>query len=249
MIDDLFARHPWTTNPVPLPSRAGMLGDEEMQLFYYLARDAFVGEGTIVDAGSFLGKSACCFAAGLRANPKFRPHRDRIHCFDDFRVHESNAVQFLRDRFGIRAEVGDSTRALFDRQIADVRELLEVHEGDFHTVAWQHQPIEILMVDIAKSESLGRRVIEAFFPDLIAGRSIVIQQDYHHAWLPHLHVAMEYLAPYFELVAPIVDFSAVFRLKRPIPADELARAAALDFSPAEQIALMEAGKRVPAQSI
>ncbi len=99
------------------------------------------------------------------------------------------------------------------------------------------------MVDIAKSPSLGQKVIELFFPNLIPGESLVIQQDYHHPLLPHIHVTMEYLADYFDLVAPRVDDSAVFRLRSAIPERALRRAITYDFSFEEQQQLIESAIR------
>lgn len=216
-----------------------MLQPREAALFYWLAREAFTGAGTIVDAGSFLGKSAAYFAHGLRQNPRFDPARDRVHCFDNFLVNEATTVGFLQREFGLDRTVGSSTRALFDSQVAPVCDLIEVHAGDFHTAAWEPRPVEILLVDIAKSPSLGCRVAELFFRDLLPGKSYVVQQDYHHPWLPHLHVVMEYLSPWFDLVVPRCDDSAVFRLREPISDEAWRRVVADDFTAAERLDLMD----------
>ncbi len=249
MSHEIFALRPWLTNAHPLPNApVGMLGRTEAKFFYHLAKDAFTGRGTIVDAGSFLGKSAYCFAKGLQANPMFDSSRHRVHCFDNFLVNEVGTIDFICHQLGQKMSLGESTREIFERQVAPVRDLLEVHEGDFHVMPWQHQPIEILMIDIAKSESLGKRVVEVFFPDLVPGLSIVGHQDYHHPWLPHIHVVMEYLADCFQLVAPRLDDSAGFVLTREIPAEMLRRAVDYDFSIAEQIALMDrAVERLPVE--
>jgi tetratricopeptide (TPR) repeat protein len=215
-----------------------MLGTKEASLYYYLAKDAFSGHGTIVDAGSFLGKSGYYLAQGLRANPHYVPGTHRVHCFDNFIVNESITVAFIESHLGQRLAIGDSTRNLFDAQVAPVVDLLEVHAGDFYTATWPEEPIEILIVDIAKSQGLGRKVIENFFPHLIPGESLVIQQDYHHPWLPHLHVVMEFLAEYFELVVPRADDSAVFFYKAAIPNELLERAIRYDFTGSEQLELM-----------
>lgn len=236
----LFDERPWSDRPVSLPDDlVGMLGLHEASLFHDLAKGYFSGGGAIVDAGSFLGKSGYCFAQGLLANPKFDKARDRVHCFDDFVCHDQHTVDFIVRGFGERIAVGSSTRSYFDRQVQSVGDLLEVHAGDLHTIEWQRQPIEILMIDVAKTESLGRRCVELFFRDLLPGTSLVIHQDYHHPWLPHIHVVMEYLADYFELVAPRVDYSAAFLLTKEIPESMLARAIAYDFSPDEQLNLMD----------
>jgi tetratricopeptide (TPR) repeat protein len=237
----LMARQPWLNTSLHLPhSPVGMLGGREARLYYYLAKEGFSGIGTIVDAGAFLGKSAYFLAEGLRANSHYDPSRHRIHCFDNFLVNEDATVRFVKDNLGKDVAVGDSTRPLFDAQVAPVRAMIDVYAGDLHTIEWPHQPIEILLVDVAKSVSLGQRVVELFFSDLIPGESLVIQQDYHHPWLPHIHVVMEYLAEYFELVVPRADDSAVFRYVSPIPKEMLHRVIAYDFSGPEQLALMKA---------
>lgn len=239
-IHELMRARPWATwsNPTSeVPS--GMLGGHEALLCYYLAKDGFTGVGTIIDGGSFLGKSAYFLAQGLRANPNYAPERDRIHCFDNFLVNDDLTIQFINSFSKRRLAVGDSTRDIFEEQVASVRAMVDVHAGDFHTVAWPPQPIEILFVDIAKSKSLCSRVLEVFFPHLIPGESVVIHQDYHHPWLPFIHVTMEYLAEYFELIVPRTDDSAAFLFRAPIPRDVLQRAIEYDFSFEEQMALMD----------
>jgi tetratricopeptide (TPR) repeat protein len=236
----LIQSRPWFAHDVRLPNQPkGMLGKHEAQLCYYLARDAFNGSGVIVDAGSFLGKSAYFFAEGLRANPCYDAARDRIHCFDNFLVNEGATVQFVSVELNRTMAIGDSTREIFASQVSSVSNMLEIHAGDFHTISWAQRPIEILMVDIAKSPSLGGRVAEAFFSSLIPGESLVIHQDYHHPWLPHIHVTMEHLAEYFDLVVPRVDDSAVFRCREAIPPDVLQRAIDYDFSHDEKLLLMD----------
>ena len=208
-------------------------------MLYRLARNDFQGHGAIVDAGSFLGRSAYCLAQGLRANPRVAVGRDRVHCFDNFLVNDDFTLEFLRNRLHLAVAIGDSTRTVFESEVRTVRDQLEVHAGDFHVATWPDRPVEILLVDIAKTIALGGRVVEIFFPRLIPGRSLVVQQDYHHPWLPHIHVVMEYLADYFELVVPRLDDSAVFRSRDTIPAAMLKRAMAYDFTPVEELQLMD----------
>jgi hypothetical protein len=207
-----------------------MLGTAEATLFQTMAAELFNGRGTIVDAGSFLGKSAFHLASGMCASPHFVAGRDKVHCFDLFRVVHYTTIAFFRDRLGLQVGHGASTREVFERQVAPVREHLEVHEGDLHTIAWRREPITILMIDVAKSVGLSSRAIELFFKDLVPGASWVIHQDYHLPWHPYIAVVMSYLAPWFDLVAERVDSSAVFFLKAPIPEQELARAIRYEFS-------------------
>lgn len=247
MNNSLFRDKPWLSSEDLPGTPVGMLCKQEAAMFYWMARGAFSGRGTIIDAGSFIGKSAFSFARGLQDNPRFKMGRDKIHCFDLFQAVHYTTVDFFRERLGIEIRLGDSTRDIFEAQVSQVRDLLDVHEGDLHTMTWEARPIEILMVDIAKSESLGSRVVEMFFQHLVPGASYVIHQDYHHAWHPHIHVVMSYLADYFDIMVPRADTSAVFFLKCPIPSDVLQRAARYDFSHEEKLQLIDAAiARLPA---
>jgi tetratricopeptide (TPR) repeat protein len=206
----------------------GFLGQGEGHLLYYLARDYYQGKGVIVDAGSFVGRSAWFLATGLKENPHLgNQPQPRIDCFDNFIVNDDLTTKALKEVFGRTLALGESTRFLFDRATTPVAEWLNVCEGDFHTYPWEPKPIEILFVDIAKLPSLNRRVVELMFPQLIPGVSLVIHQDYHHPWLPHIHLTMEYLHEYFEIVEPKIDDSTVFLLTRPIPPEELQIAAGI----------------------
>lgn len=249
----VIGRRPWE-RPSPCGASAaiglkGMLGAQESLLFYHLARDFFTGRGAVVDAGSFLGKSASLFAAGLTANRSVADDVKKVHCFDNFLVNEAGTVAFIKKQYGRDVAVGDSTRDLFDNQVAPVRHMLDVHSGDFLEASWSGDPIEILMVDIAKSQRLWARVLAEMFPRLIPGVSLVVHQDYHHQFLPYIHIVMEFLHPFFELVIPKIDGSAVFLLQKAVPAPMLERAIRYDFAADERCVLMDAAiERMPTQS-
>lgn len=224
----------------------GMLADGESKLLFELACGCCSGRGAVVDAGSFLGKSASLLAAGLRANGHVPPAMKKVHCYDSFLVHESGTVDFIEERLGHEVAIGESTRRWFDGQTAPVHELLEVHAGDFLDARWSDGPIELLLVDIAKSQQLWARVLEQMFPSLVPGVSMVVHQDYHHTRLPHIHVVMEFLHPCFEIVIPRVDSSAVFLTTKPIPRAMLEKAIRYDFTAEERETLMDAAiARIP----
>lgn len=249
--DEVLRRTDWSV-PAELLEQApvGYLGLQESSLLYHLAQQYCRGRGAIVDAGSYLGRSAWFLGRGAEANPHLRDAGAvRIHCIDNFRVNDVQTAEHVEREYGRRLALGASTRAIFDTNTQGIRDRLIVHEGDFHGFTWTGGPIELLLVDIAKSPALNARVLEQLFPALIPGTSLVVQQDYHHPWQPHLHVAMQVLGECFALELPRVDDSAVFRLLRPIPPELLREAARLDLPADRQLALMAAAvAQLPAGS-
>jgi len=178
--------------------------------------------------------------------PSARKIELKVHCFDNFLVNEPATADFIRENFGREVAIGASTRDLFDRQVAPIREMLEVHQGDFLTASWPRTPIELLLVDIAKSPQLWARVMTEMFPSLIPGVSLVVHQDYHHPWLPHIHIAMEQLHQHFELIIPRVESSAVFLCKSRITEEEISQIIFNQPSTAEQLAIFDRSlERVP----
>jgi hypothetical protein len=93
-------------------------------------------------------------------------------------------------------------------------------------------------------------VTRELFPHLIAGRSIVVQQDYlYDTWTGWLHVTMEYYADHFEYVCDTGQNSVVFRYTSTIPAEKLEPDTVAGLSREEKVALMDraAARFPPAQ--
>jgi hypothetical protein len=189
-----------------------MLMDDELRLIQFLADHYFSGKGVIVDAGSFLGGSTLALAQGLRSNLTRRGKQPTrlIHSYDLFQVEDWTRGVY----FGAGVETGSSTRAIYDHNIADYADLIEVHEGDI-TLGVSPSPIEILFIDVAKHWTVSDWIVEHMFARLIPGRSIIIQQDYlYHHWNGWLAVTMEYYADYFEMLCDTEYNSVAFRLKK-----------------------------------
>ncbi len=228
----------WLHRPLPaaITSVPTMLVPDELRLLHYLADEYYTGSGAIIDAGSFLGGSTVALADGLRRNlwRRGRPVERLIHSYDRFEVEEWTRGSYFP------ADAGDSFRPLFDRNIEPYETLIEVHAGDALDVEWSGGPIEILFIDIAKHWRVCDRITWTFFPHLIPGHSIVVQQDYlYHHWVAWLHVTMEYYADYFEYVCDTGVNSVVFRNIRKIPDDVLREHTVESLSIAERIELMD----------
>jgi len=247
----LFRQQPWRTAPIATDDPSfppGYLQPVQAKMLYHLGRDCFRGHGVIVDCGSFLGKSAALLAQGVLDNGRVRPGLSTpvVHAFDWFRVCDQSDARFVKDVTGLTVQVGDRIRTLFERQTAKWSNFIQVHEGDFLDSSWFDGEIEILFIDICKTPELNASVLKTMFPALSA-RSIVVQQDYHHAHHPTIHLSLELLADCIRPLATRVDDSFVFQVRAPIPGDLLAAAADVRSLPANrQIELMDSAiSRLP----
>jgi hypothetical protein len=194
-----------------------MLTMDELAVLYALARHHF-GEGKIADLGPLLGIGTHVMARGVAQNSGVR-HKDRcIYAYDLFL--EEHMMHFLPD--SDRAGTG----SVFWRFLQLNHEFLETVvpvPGDFLKMRWTGDPIEILFIDLAKTWDLNRHVLREFFPCLIPGHSIVLQQDYVHVGEPWVALTMELLDEYFERLYLIYGCTAVYRCVKPILKDLLER--------------------------
>jgi len=228
----------------------GMIVPEEQILLYLLARDAWSGDGEIVDAGAFCGASAYAFAAGVLDNPRHVQRAKRVHSFDLFIVDDSYTRDYIQNCFyfytGPQGEQkfpkrqvipGESFLDIFQFQTQRFAEQIVERPGSILDVAWPDMPIQILFIDVAKTLEIQQHLFRHFLPRLLPG-GVLIQQDFHHAWHPYIHVAMEYLAPCFEITQSRVGATRAYRLRQPIPEAMLRRVVEHDFTAQETGELM-----------
>jgi hypothetical protein len=230
----------WRARDVPTACAnvATMLMPDELRLLHYLADERYTGEGAIVDAGCFLGGSTLALADGLRRNLRRRgcDEEKLIHSYDRFEIEGWTIGSY----FSESAQAGESFRPLFERNIAPYSNLVEVHAGDVCSHPWTGGPIEILFIDVAKHWTVCDWVTRQFFPQLIPGKSVVIQQDYlYHHWVAWLHVTMEFYSDYFEYVCDTGVNSVVFLNTKRIPEGVLREKTVESLTTPEKIELMD----------
>lgn len=227
----------WRQQPLPTACTKvpTMLLSDELRLLNFLAQDVYRGAGAIVDAGSFLGGSTVALAEGLRRNPRWPRSMSAkpIHSYDKFEVEDWTRGVYFDEKVA-------NFRDQFDRNIAPYADLVEVHAGDIREHPWNGGPIEILFIDVAKHWTVCDWVTWQFFPHLIPGRSLVVQQDYlYHHWVAWLHVTMELYAGYFEYVCDTEMNSAVFLCTKAIPPSVLRRNSVESLTVDERCELMD----------
>lgn len=200
-----------------------LLGASEGAMLYYLARDWCSGLGQIVEAGSFLGASASLLGKGLADNPN-RNEAVRIHCFDLWEAKFGGLAHFIRNRIDPTFKDGADFMHIFRRQTKEFSNLIATHKCNFEDASWIGSDIELLFIDIAKTPSLNRVILERFLPFVIAGDGLMVQQDFHNPDNPWIQTSLGYLINHFEILEPRADDSALFRVKNTISAEDLSEA-------------------------
>lgn len=212
------------------PGVPRMMRPREIRLVHNIAYSWLQGEGAIVDAGCFLGASTLGIASALDA----REDRDRflrkVHVYDAFHNTGGTFDRYLAGQ----AAADESWLPQFMTNVEAFGRYLNVYPGDFMDKRWVGDPIEMLFVDIAKSPKLDARIYTEFMPSLRPGKSIVIQQDFVHLDAPWIQATLGQAIDHFEVLG-VEPPSLVLGLKRPIPSALMARIAAQDFTPEEQV--------------
>ena len=104
------------------------------------------------------------------------------------------------------------------------KEVVRLHQEDLLQYKPTQSPVEFLFVDAMKSWPLAKKIVTEFFPLLIPGKSIVVQQDFifHNPIAATNHLLMWRLRHHFEWLHQIPrSGSVVFVCKKQISADEL----------------------------
>ncbi len=202
-----------------------MLSQQDKLLYYYLAKNYYTGEGNIIDGCAFVGGTTICFSTGLMGNKNYTKDKKLI-VYDLFRDSlDGFNSKYLQQRFSqedfILGQDYIDFEKIFLKNIKFYEKYINivVNKGnflDYKTYNYQN-PIEILSIDIAKNKDLMLHACHTFFPRLIAGKSLVILQDWITVPLPFIHIAMNLLNEYFDGYYECPNGSSkVFKCKKEI---------------------------------
>jgi hypothetical protein len=170
------------------------LTPEERKLFAWMAENHYTAAGEIVDAGSFLGGSAACFAHGLAGNDRVAVKDGRIHGYDIFRF-----APWIRNVEALAGFTnGQSFLNVAHDQLADFDRHVTLYPGDITKRTWRGGPIELLMLDCSKTAATNEHCMRMFFPALQPDVSYVLHQDYAIVSRLHwIHSSMYLLREHF----------------------------------------------------
>ena len=191
----------------------------------------------IVDLGSWVGSSVINLALGLERNDRVVPEARRIHAYDRFIWERWMDDCALGTDLAGRFQPGELFLEEFRRRTARWASAITVHAGDLLQERWDPaDPIEFLFNDASKSWELVGSIAQTFFPALIPGRSLVVEQDFAHYYTPWVHLLRYRFRRCFEPVRHVrYSASAVFRCIAAPPRDLLDAPLALAAFTEEEI--------------
>jgi hypothetical protein len=177
----------------------------------WYAKEAYKGDGEIVDLGCMTGSSTVSLAAGLCENKNIS--NKRIHAYDFFiKYWEPIPWEPLYD-----VPIGNSFIDYFLINIRPWKDYIKIYQGNVCELGWSGEPIEYLLVDIMKTWDTAKAVTCAFFPFLIPKKSFVVHQDFIHWYTPWIHIIMYRLRDCLEPVYEIPGSSTIiFNTKKTI---------------------------------
>ena len=225
-----------------------MMSPNERKFLYGFTRDHFKGDGIIIDAGIFMGASTYIFGKAIQENPVFPKldfgNQPPIISFDRAVIYPNFYPFAKRHKIDVEGlEPGDSFKHLIEKNIAPVVSQVDLRIGDIIEEDYSQigLPIEMLFLDIIKRPDINDYTIKTWFPYLIPGKSIVVQQDFFCEGVPHVPVSMEYFAEYFDYLGEIHSAS-IYRYKKRIPDEELQRNLNDELSLEQQLSLIDQAK-------
>ena len=229
--------NPWRSHMGHIPNLPStMLAGEELQLLHWLTSRYFTGEGAIVDGGCFLGGSTCALASGLAENSGVKTTGKPIHSYDLF----NTTTDFFDPTFAEHGlNPGQSFLDLYKKNVGAFLDRIEIHEGDLMEQSWGSGKIEILFLDCCKNTTLHDHAVKIWFPRLIPGKSILIQQDFgwwHYSWG---NIMMEVFKDHFVVLDDVPYASRVYLCVRAISEEDAARRTYGSLSGDERLRYME----------
>lgn len=196
-------------NPIP-----SMITPDEATFLYWISRDIYTGEGSILDMGPLAGGSTYALASGLRDNEAVQADckSGRIQSFDLWRYLEDHQV-FFPDL--AKPADGDLLPAVI-ANLGALSTFVTHHKGDINLHKFQPQPVEIAFVDIAKTPETWHHIAHGVLPSLIPG-GLLLQQDLVSVDCPWLQMFMVDFAEYFEIMDSPIGGTVAYRLTKPLP--------------------------------
>jgi hypothetical protein len=196
-----------------LPDIPGMITPNERNYLYWLVSQTYLGEGEIVEIGSWMGKSTVSLAAGLRDSAM----KGHVYAFDRFVWHENDNI-----KTSLNIKHGSDFKHIFEQNTHLLNDYIKATKSELSEVKWNNKNIEILFLDGPKRLKQIKQVLKIFGPHLIPNLSIIVMQDFGNYPSYDLSVICSSLREYIQVVHAVPNSSTVsFKVIRKLEYDQL----------------------------
>ncbi|QPH52461.1 class I SAM-dependent methyltransferase [Pontivivens ytuae] len=234
----LLKEAPWADLPPRRTGRARavptMLSLDERRAYLWLAEHWATGEGAMVDLGCFAGGSTAHLAEGQRRAGR----SGAIHAYDRFTISEALKEKHLYPA-GIAPYEGEDLLGPARQLLAPWTDSIALHPGAIEEQVWDSTPIELLVMDASKTARTMDAMAKTFFPALIPGGSLIVQQDLLHLKTPWVAVQMARMRKWVRPVGHAPRDTVIFEVTRPLDEVAITAGRCRDLSDREMIAALE----------
>jgi len=206
-----------------------MTTPNELAFLEVYGRNAFTGNGKIIDLGCWFGATSASLAVGLNANP-MASVTDVVEAYDLFEW--DHWMDPIKESIGMKVNLkaGDCFLNIVEQNLSEYANRINFHKQDLSNynlpAEWS---IEFLFVDAMKNWDLAGSISRTFFTRLIPERSIMVMQDFafYDPIVATNHLLMWHLRDCFKPLHHVpYSCSVVFLTLRVPTAEDL-----LDYSP------------------
>jgi hypothetical protein len=183
-----------------VPDVPGMTQPDELRYFYWCCATQHRPGRRVVELGPYVGRSTMALAAGLRRSDP----GGKVVSIDRFQWDPwtlANTLSYTMNGLNpsqrarltpeqLSPKERDSYLPLFEIFTEPLQDSIEVTSADLQSYRWCGAPIDVLMIDAAKSWEILDQIVREFFPCLVDG-AVVIHQDYKHFFTHWLHPVTE----------------------------------------------------------
>lgn len=184
-----------------VPDIPRMTHADELRYFWWCCAKRHRKGRRVVELGPFIGGSTVALAAGLRQSSDpggklvtidwFQWENWAIGCYAQNAVDGLTAEQrAVLGPSDLAPQVGHSFLPIFHAYTQPFASSIEVVDADIAQYRWSGEPIDMLMIDAAKTWPVFDQIVSQFFPSLVDGAA-VIHQDYKHWYCYWLHIVTE----------------------------------------------------------
>lgn len=207
-----------------IPWCVGMTSLNEQKYLRWFAEELYGQKGEIVELGCWLGSLTQSICKGLLAKEKPAPSEPHVHVYDLFEWEHNmeDSCQNMGLSWKGKFTEGDNYFELYKEIMKAYMPFLRLNKEDLNTASWDGKPIELLVVDAMKYESLCDNITRQFYPSLIEGTGYLVHQDFLHFYESWIHVSAHRLRDYIAPVYEVPDSgSMVFKCLETPPLDLL----------------------------